>query len=75
MRDDPLVDLVRFGRRALPRELAGALEAPLAEIGPQTRVAEERAEAIADALASDGSVPATVVVEPDKPAALPGLGP
>ncbi|MBP1183272.1 App1 family protein [Methylobacterium sp. PvR107] len=31
-------------------------------------------EAIADALAGDGAVPATVVVEPEKPAVLSGLG-
>ena len=45
--------------------------------GPEGAAAETpiAPEAIADALASDGSVPATVVVEPDKPAALPGLGP
>jgi hypothetical protein len=42
-----------------------------AEPGETAREAAISADAVADALIGDGSVPATVVVEPEHPAALP----
>lgn len=54
----------REAARITPEPLSSNRDAAEAPIPP---------EAIADALAGDGAVPATVVVEPEKPAALPGL--